>query len=566
MASLISQINGKEIYALTASYAINAPGSTSVINSSGTTLYSTIGSPPSGFSTSDSIFFGQNAGTDAINASYSNFLGNNAGYTASNAAYSNFLGYYAGAFATNAQLSNFIGLYAGAFSSGSSNSNFLGNQAGYIADNASYSNFLGNQAGYQAIAAAYSNFLGQYSGKEATNAYYSNFFGFSSGFQATNAYYSNFFGHQAGAFATSAQGSNFFGSSAGQGATNANNSNFLGGAAGQSATNASASNFLGTNAGYQATVASNSNFFGSSAGYQATNASNSNFLGQNAGNRAINASNSNFLGQNAGQSASFAPGSNFIGWKAGINAASASYSTFIGYQAGAGTGSITLKSNNIVIGTNITLPANTQDSINIGAIIFATGSYFNTSSVAPAYSGSQFGIGRVGINKVNPTYTFDVSGSGNYSNGLTVTGSVIVSGSDITTAWTSYTPVWTAASSNPVIGNGTITGQYKVIGKTCFVRGNIAMGSSTTFGSGEWYVSMPFTASHADAILMTANLLDNGTAWYNATINGARAGFNYKTAIQYQAVGGTANDVNATQPFTWANSDRFLWNGSFEIA
>ncbi len=153
-------------------------------------------------------------------------------------------------------------------------------------------------------------------------------------------------------------------------------------------------------------------------------------------------------------------------------------------------------------------------------------------------------------------------------NNLTVTGSVIISGSTIpiNTAWTAYTPQWTAASVNPAIGNGTLEGWYKVIGKTCFVRGNIVMGSSTTFGSGEWYVSMPFTASHADAILMTTNLLDNGSAWYNATLNGARAGFNYKTAIQYQATGGTANDVNSTQPFTWANSDRFLWNGSYEIA
>jgi hypothetical protein len=65
---------------------------------------------------------------------------------------------------------------------------------------------------------------------------------------------------------------------------------------------------------------------------------------------------------------------------------------------------------------------------------------------------------------------------------------------------------------------------------------------------------------------MTAQLLDNGSAWYNVVLNGARAGFNFKTAIQYQMVGGTANDVNATQPFTWATSDRFLWNGSFEIA
>ena len=29
---------------------------------------------------------------------------------------------------------------------------------------------------------------------------------------------------------------------------------------------------------------------------------------------------------------------------------------------------------------------------------------------------------------------------------------------------------------------------------------------------------------------------------------------------------GTAGDVNATGPFTWATSDRFIWNGSYEIA
>jgi len=193
--------------------------------------------------------------------------------------------------------------------------------------------------------------------------------------------------------------------------------------------------------------------------------------------------------------------------------------------------------------------------------------------------------GFVGIRTTTPLFNLDISGSGRFTNNLTITGSLTVTGGitgsllgtasfastasivpSYEDAWISYTPVWTANSVNPVIGNGTIEGYYKIIGKTCFVRGNIAMGSTTTFGSGEWYVSMPFTASHADAILMTAQLLDNSTAWYNATLNGARAGFNYKTAIQYQTSSGVANDVNATQPFTWTTSDRFLWNGSFEIA
>jgi hypothetical protein len=180
--------------------------------------------------------------------------------------------------------------------------------------------------------------------------------------------------------------------------------------------------------------------------------------------------------------------------------------------------------------------------------------------------------GFVGINKSTPTANLDVTGSVLVTGSLRVTGSIVstgsvtINGSDITTAWTSYTPTWTAASVNPAIGNGTIQGWYKLVGKTCFVRGNIVMGSTTTFGSGEWYVSMPFTASHADAILMSANLLDNGSAWYNALLNGARAGFNYKTAIQYQSTGGTAEDVRSTQPFTWTNTDRFIWNGSYEIA
>jgi hypothetical protein len=160
----------------------------------------------------------------------------------------------------------------------------------------------------------------------------------------------------------------------------------------------------------------------------------------------------------------------------------------------------------------------------------------------------------------------EISGSFNVSGSTNLTGSVTVNESRIDNGWTAYTPEWTAASVNPVINNGTIEGYYKVIGKTCFVRGNIAMGSTTTFGTGEWYVSMPFTASHADAILMTVTLLDNGSGWYNATMAGARAGFNHKAAIQYQSAGGTANDINPTQPFTWASTDRFIWNGSYEIA
>jgi hypothetical protein len=218
-----------------------------------------------------------------------------------------------------------------------------------------------------------------------------------------------------------------------------------------------------------------------------------------------------------------------------------------------------------------------QDLIISGNIIPAGPYTSNTSSYdlgSPTKAWRDIYVSNGSIKMISGSNSASIQ----FNNGaVTFTGAAVTLPSSSTTptasyvtpyegAWTSYTPAWTAASSNPSIGNGSLQGWYKVVGKTCFVRGNIVMGSTTTFGSGEWYVSMPFTASHADAILMTANLLDNGTAWYNATLNGARAGFNHKTAIQYQGGAGTALDVNATQPHTWASTDRFLWNGSYEIA
>lgn len=180
---------------------------------------------------------------------------------------------------------------------------------------------------------------------------------------------------------------------------------FLGSQAGLGATDAEYSNFIGYQAGSDGYYAYYSNFIGYQAGYSSVNAGLSNFIGVSAGFNADNASYSNFIGQNAGQVATNASYSNFLGWGAGANATSSSYSNFIGYKAGASTSP---SSNNIIIGTNITLENSRKDSLNIGGIIFATGSY--SSLVGNAFSGSMTEA-KVGINKSLPDYTLDVSGS-----------------------------------------------------------------------------------------------------------------------------------------------------------
>jgi hypothetical protein len=135
------------------------------------------------------------------------------------------------------------------------------------------------------------------------------------------------------------------------------------------------------------------------------------------------------------------------------------------------------------------------------------------------------------------------------------------------TAWTSYTPTWDGEISNPTIGNGTITGAYKVIGKTCFVRVKINFGTTTSGGSGAWRIGLPFTGSTSDGIQMPCSLLDNGVAWYQGTVNGTYSGFTYKTAIIAQASGSNASQgVSSIFPFTWGNADSLQFAGSYEIA
>ena len=92
------------------------------------------------------------------------------------------------------------------------------------------------------------------------------------------------------------------------------------------------------------------------------------------------------------------------------------------------------------------------------------------------------------------------------------------------------------------------------------------MGTTTTYGTGEWLVGLPFPAKNPDGIQMIVSILQSTVAWYNGIMNGARAGFVDKTAIQYQNTGGTTDSLSLNTPFVWGNGSRFTWNGSYEIA
>jgi hypothetical protein len=196
----------------------------------------------------------------------------------------------------------------------------------------------------------------------------------------------------------------------------------------------------------------------------------SNMIGSSTGVSAQSASYSNFIGFGAGSFAIFASGSNFIGQGAGGFAASASNSNLFGYNAGRGGIDSTIGPNNIVIGTNISLPYNYRNGINIGGILFGSGSYGTLSG--NVFSGS-VGNGRIGINQPTPSFNLDVSGSGRFTNGLSLTGSLSTTGSVALRGLTTESKSFLVTIDNT-------TGQLFYTSSAGFISGAISPGGSNT--------------------------------------------------------------------------------------
>jgi hypothetical protein len=343
--------------------------------------------------------------------------------------------------------------------------------------------FLGSGSAYEVNDSSDSVFLGTEAGYKTTSTNAANFIGYRAGYSSSNSDDSVFIGTDAGRSSISAQSSVHIGPYAGQASEDAYNTVYIGAVAGNSAKFAAYSNFIGLAAGQQADYSDESNFIGDSTGRGATDARYSNFMGFSAGGLA-----------------SYAAYSNFIGYRAGRLAISSSYSTLIGYQVGfqanatlgPGGYSLGIGSNNIIIGTNITLPNGTKDSINLGAIIFATGSYSTT--VGNPFLGTS--NGRVGINQPTPIFNLDVSGSGRYTNGLTISGSITGSNALLTGTLIVQTIVaQTITSSTEWITGSSIFGSLPT--DTHQFTGSVLAPSITgsLFGTSSWAVSASWAPS-----------------------------------------------------------------------
>lgn len=390
--------------------------------------------------------------TNSSNVSNSYVLGNNSLQAASSISNSNIFGENSGGVYSYGTLSNyndFENAYGYKYTNDLTATNILGNNAGQGIQKIFDSSFIGSMVGNGAYNVHSSNFIGINAGQSASTTYSSSFIGEASGVGSVNIQDSNFFGNGAGSASLNMFNSNFIGTGAGSNVIQSSilldsnnqpifNSNFIGFNAGRSASDSSYSNFIGDQAGNGATSSQKSNFLGFQAGLGAKGSHDSEFIGTYAGlqasgsydsvfigNRAAGTSQaistpvtgsfgSVFIGREAGRGAFSSTYSNFLGYESGYDTSSSSYSNLIGYKAGMTFPYIAnnvnylnkIGDNNIIIGTNISLPlTNNSNAINIGGVIFGSGTNFDTSGspiVKPASNG------KIGIGVNNPGYTLDV--------------------------------------------------------------------------------------------------------------------------------------------------------------
>lgn len=115
-----------------------------------------------------------------------------------------------------------------------------------------------------------------------------------------------------------------------------------------------------------------------------------------------------------------------------------------------------------------------------------------------------------------------------------------------------YTPVWTASSVAPVLGNGTLVGRYIIRGGLCRLQLELTIGSTTTAGTGSYTFSLPIAHGTGYGISVgTSYILDAGTMNYTGVAHIAAG-----ASVMSIALNNVASFVGATNPITWATGDK----------
>lgn len=133
--------------------------------------------------------------------------------------------------------------------------------------------------------------------------------------------------------------------------------------------------------------------------------------------------------------------------------------------------------------------------------------------------------------------------------------------------WDTYTPAITADSGSPIIGNGILSGRYRKQGRTVLVEVSLQLGTTTNFGGGNVYLSLPFTMRTPSPTRQCIGVAD----LYDSSASTAFAGTVIPVSTWAKVLfyaSGSVNPVSGagSVPFAWATGDVLSFSARFETA
>lgn len=165
------------------------------------------------------------------------------------------------------------------------------------------------------------------------------------------------------------------------------------------------------------------------------------------------------------------------------------------------------------------------------------------------------------VNKMRESH-IDIINLGNV--GVTIvdnlTGNVADIGNSVFFPPIAYTPVWRAITTDPVIGNGSISGFYTRMGTQINTVIDVTMGSTTTYGTGTWYFTLKSPQKNFFGGFVQGE--DSGTGYIYGSVIGGGPAFGNGIRIKSDA---SSSQWAATVPITWATGDNFRLNTTYTV-
>lgn len=207
--------------------------------------------------------------------------------------------------------------------------------------------------------------------------------------------------------------------------------------------------------------------------------------------------------------------------------------------------------------TTVTVPSDATAKYSVGdkvKFVQTSTKYFYITAVASTTltlnGGSDYTVANAAISSIN------------YSKAATPLGFP---------GWFNFTPTVTASAGGPFsLGNGTFTGQFSLEGKKCFVQFSFTGGSTTTWGTGTFYIDYPITCAAkynttSGGWCLTGYCEDLASVAYS--VHSART--NNSTRFQvvvYSPATAAVGVWSYNAPFTWATGDFWMASGFYEVA